>query len=85
MGWRPPLGDWLKLNTDGAISGNAHNAHASGLIRNGNGHWVSGFIMNIGNCTILRAELWGLFQGLSLAWSIGVRKLHVECDNKLVV
>ena len=61
VGWNPPLEQWFKLNTDGAVSGNICNARVGGLIRNANGCWVSGFIMNIGNCTVLRAELWGMF------------------------
>ena len=38
-----------------------------GVIRDSVGHWISGFCMNIGECSVLMAELWGLYQGLVLA------------------
>ncbi|KAH9672775.1 putative ribonuclease H protein [Citrus sinensis] len=58
------------------------HASAGGLIRNYCGEWVLGFGMNIGHFTVTRAELWGLFQGLQLAWNIGIRQLQVEVDNR---
>ncbi|KAH9671615.1 putative ribonuclease H protein [Citrus sinensis] len=78
--WLAPPWPFFKLNTYGArkIAG---NASAGGLIRNYCGEWVHGFGMNIGHCTIIGAELWGLFQGLQLAWNIGIRQLLVEVDS----
>ena len=32
---------------------------------------TGGFAMNIGKCSVMNAELWGIFQGLSLAWDQG--------------
>ncbi|KAL9422188.1 hypothetical protein AB3S75_034454 [Citrus x aurantiifolia] len=73
----------FKLNIDGARKISGH-ASAGGLIRNYCGEWVHGFGMNIGHCTITGAELWGLFQGLQLAWNIGIRQLLVEVDSRCI-
>ncbi|KAH9685635.1 putative ribonuclease H protein [Citrus sinensis] len=58
---------------------------AGGLIRNYCGEWVHGFGMNIGHCTITGAKVWGLFQGLQLAWNIGIRQLRVEVDSRCTI
>ncbi|KAH9754932.1 putative ribonuclease H protein [Citrus sinensis] len=58
---------------------------AGGLIRDHMGRWLSGFGMMIGSCSITVAELWGLYQGLHLAWNSGIRKLKVEIDSRCVL
>lgn len=50
-----------------------------------NGHWIVGFGMFIGVCSITIAELWGLYQGLILAWKRGIRALQVKVDSMCVV
>ncbi|MBA0748308.1 hypothetical protein Gogos_005148 [Gossypium gossypioides] len=32
-------------------------------------------------CTVLEAELWGIFHCLSIAWEKGFKKVLVECDS----
>ncbi|KAH9670623.1 putative ribonuclease H protein [Citrus sinensis] len=83
IGWSPPNWPWYKLNSDGACKVNGVAA-AGGLIRDHSGHWVAGFGMNIGNCSVTTAELWGLYQGLTLAWNKGIRWLCVEVDSRCV-
>ncbi|KAK9011174.1 hypothetical protein V6N11_044028 [Hibiscus sabdariffa] len=43
--------------------------------------WRIGFYRRLGICSVLEAELWGLYEGLLAAWSIGVRCLIIESDN----
>lgn len=38
--------------------------------------------MRIGICSITAAELWGILEGLSLAWDHGFRKVHLETDSR---
>ncbi|KAH9776498.1 proline transporter 2 [Citrus sinensis] len=78
--WQPPRWPFLKLNTDGALKSSGL-ASAGGLVRNYCGEWVCGFSMKLGSCSIMEAELWGLYQGLKLAWEHGFRLLQVEVDN----
>lgn len=37
--------------------------------------------MNLGSCSIMGAELWGLFKGLQMALDHGIRFLRVKVDN----
>ncbi|KAH9718348.1 putative ribonuclease H protein [Citrus sinensis] len=83
IGWMPPPWPWCKLNTNGSCK-HTGAAAAGGVIRDSVGHWVSGFSMNIGESSVIMTELWGLYQGLSLAWNVGIRHLLVEVDNLCV-
>ncbi|KAK9228923.1 hypothetical protein WN944_021880 [Citrus x changshan-huyou] len=83
IGRLPPPWPWCKLNTDGSCK-NIGEAGAGGVIRDSFGNWISGFSMNIGESSMIMAELWSLYQGLSLAWNAGIRHLLVEVDNLCV-
>ncbi|KAH9716124.1 reverse transcriptase domain-containing protein [Citrus sinensis] len=74
----------LSLNTDGAKKGFGQTG-AGGLLRDFNGNWIMGFIVNLGTCSVLSAELWGLLHGLRMAWEYGFRRIQVGVDNKSVV
>ncbi|KAL9444513.1 hypothetical protein AB3S75_017659 [Citrus x aurantiifolia] len=86
IGWQPPTWPWCKLNTDGSVrnSCDAGAGGAGGVIRDYAGNWISGFCMNIGECPVVMAELWGLYQGLLLAWDAGIKYLLVEVDSLCV-
>ncbi|KAH9666802.1 putative ribonuclease H protein [Citrus sinensis] len=78
--WIPPPWPWCKLNSDGSRK-NDREAGAGGVIQDSVGHWISGFCMRIGESSVLMAELWGLYQGLILAWDVGIKRLLVEVDS----
>ena len=40
--------------------------------------------MNIGLCSVTSAELWGLFQGLHLAWDRRIRYLVAKVDSQCI-
>lgn len=80
VGWYTPIWPWYKLNTDGACKQLGVSSVGS-LIGDHNGRWVKGFGMNIGSCSVVMAELWGLFQGLIIAWQLGIRWHQVEVDS----
>ncbi|KAG7533623.1 Ribonuclease H domain [Arabidopsis thaliana x Arabidopsis arenosa] len=85
IAWKPPTGEWWKLNTDGASRGNPGLATAGGVLRDGAGHWRGGFSLNIGVCSAPLAELWGVYYGLYIAWERRCRRLELEVDSELVV
>ncbi|EEF47979.1 nuclease, putative [Ricinus communis] len=74
----------FKLNTDGISKDYGAKARGGGIIRDSNGCWVGGFVIHIGACDPVGAELWAFLQGISLAWSKGIHNLIVEVDSSLV-
>ena len=60
--WKRPQLDWVKMNFDGAVNHALGLAAAGGLLRDGDGQWIQGFVHNIGKCTVPRAELWRSFK-----------------------
>lgn len=82
--WVPPEQGEFALNTDGAVK-QSRLASAGGLIRDSNGAWVGGFLVNIGVTSVLHAELVGVREGLKLAQALGIGRLVVQVDSSLAV
>ncbi|XP_019087314.1 PREDICTED: uncharacterized protein LOC109127232 [Camelina sativa] len=72
--WLRPSAGWIKLNTDGASRGNPGLATAGGLLRDEDGQWCGGFVLNIGICSAPLAGLWGVYYGLYIAWECRVTR-----------
>ncbi|CAN1133384.1 Putative ribonuclease H protein At1g65750 [Linum perenne] len=75
----------MTMNTDGAVDPMSGRATAGGLIRDEAGHCVAAFTMNIGCCSITRAELRGAVMGLRTAWDLGFRKVELQVDSIAVL
>ncbi|GAU44140.1 hypothetical protein TSUD_188010 [Trifolium subterraneum] len=84
IGWKPPSDNFVRLNTDGARKDN-NKAECGGIIRGNHGEWLGGFAKVIGECSAFIAELWGVFEGLTLARRMGFRKVEVHIDSVVVV
>ncbi|CAN1807830.1 Putative ribonuclease H protein At1g65750 [Linum perenne] len=85
IAWDPGPPGWTTVNTDGAVNQESGKAAAGGFVRNSNGQCLGAFAMNIGYCSITRAELRGAIQGLRLAWVVGVRRVELQVDSMTVV
>ncbi|KAK3219077.1 hypothetical protein Dsin_013047 [Dipteronia sinensis] len=85
VAWVPPSEGWVKLNVDGSCDGESGIITAGGVLRNHKKEWINGFAMNIGVGNVLDAEFWGLFEGFSMAWKLGFRRVFVESDSISVV
>ncbi|KAM5549518.1 hypothetical protein ABKV19_000773 [Rosa sericea] len=83
--WLKPANGWVKLNVDGARSNLHGNIGAGGVIRDQFGNWINGFAAYFGHGEVLEAEAWGMLLGLKLASDIGMDKVVVECDSKVLV
>ncbi|CAN1177052.1 Putative ribonuclease H protein At1g65750, partial [Linum perenne] len=81
----PGDGGWSTLNTDGSRICSTGATSIGGLIRNDKGEFVRAFCANIGNCSITRAELKAIVEGLKLAWSLGLRKVDVQTDSSAAI
>ncbi|CAN1301574.1 Putative ribonuclease H protein At1g65750 [Linum perenne] len=84
VAWEPGPDDWVTINTDGSVL-NQNRAAAGGIIRSHDGHGLVAFSMNLGWCTVTRAELRGAITGLELAWSYGFRKIILQLDSRTAV
>ncbi|CAI0409373.1 unnamed protein product [Linum tenue] len=85
IAWKPPPPDWIAINTDGSVKQPDSLAAAGGLLRDNSGRCLGAFASNLGACTITRAELLGVLQGLKLAWRLGYRKVQVRTDSTTVM
>ncbi|XP_061365840.1 uncharacterized protein LOC133309118 [Gastrolobium bilobum] len=74
--------DTIKNFVDGAVNLNSKTGTCGGFICTSNGDWLSGFSLNIGSCSPLEAELWGIWQGLKLAVDLNLRKVWLGSDSK---
>ncbi|KAK8653119.1 hypothetical protein V6N13_127134 [Hibiscus sabdariffa] len=79
--WLPPPLLWFKLNSDGARHKVSGFASCGGLIRDNMGQCIHGFVKFIRICSVVEAELWGLFVDLTCAKNMSLNQVTVECDN----
>ncbi|CAN1121936.1 Putative ribonuclease H protein At1g65750 [Linum perenne] len=64
---------------------NCSNAATGGLIRNADGRCLFAFTMNLGNCSITRAEMMGAIEGLRWSWDAGFRKVILQLDSQAAI
>ncbi|CAN1346193.1 Putative ribonuclease H protein At1g65750, partial [Linum perenne] len=81
IGWW--LGDegWFTLNTDGSYRPSSNSATVGGIIRDDQGRFVIGFVSKLGSCSMVRAEMRGIVEGLGIAWDKGLRRLCIQSDS----
>jgi ribonuclease HI len=84
IGWKPPIGNFVKLNTDGARKQN-NKAGCGGVIRGSQGEWFGGFAKGVGDCSAFVAELWRVFEGLEYARRLGFVNVELNTDSVTVV
>ncbi|CAN1171965.1 hypothetical protein LINPERHAP2_LOCUS29894 [Linum perenne] len=41
--------------------------------------------MKLGTCSITRAEIWGILEGMRFSWNRGIRYLAIQIDSICVV
>lgn len=87
IGWWPGNEGWYILNTDGSLWSNSghRSAAARGIIHNDQGYYVKAFTINMGSWSITRVEMTRIVDGLELAWSLGIRRICVQSDSKVVI
>ncbi|CAN1147969.1 hypothetical protein LINPERHAP1_LOCUS24474 [Linum perenne] len=67
IAWEPGPTDWVTINTDGSFTPAIRKASVGGIIRTSDGRGLVAFTMNLGMCTITRAEIRGAITGLDEA------------------
>ncbi|CAN1132850.1 Putative ribonuclease H protein At1g65750, partial [Linum perenne] len=85
IAWEPGPTGWVTVNTDGSVLSHSGSSAAGGLIRSDSSYCLAAFSVNLGKCSITRAELRGTIIGLDLAWEAGHRKVAVQVDSRVVI
>ncbi|CAN1148505.1 Putative ribonuclease H protein At1g65750, partial [Linum perenne] len=85
IAWDPGPTDAVTINTDGSFNPASKKAAAGGIIRRQDGRGLVAFAMNLGCCTITRAEIRGAISGLELAWDYGFRHVELQLDSKAAI
>ncbi|CAN1825474.1 Putative ribonuclease H protein At1g65750 [Linum perenne] len=83
--WKPGPINWLTLNVDGSANRRDGRSAAGGLLRNHEGRCSLAFTMNLGACSITRAEMRGAIEGLERAWEAGARRVILQMDSRAVI
>ncbi|KAE8735058.1 hypothetical protein F3Y22_tig00000477pilonHSYRG00219 [Hibiscus syriacus] len=76
---------WIKMNTDDTRKASSGETTCGGVIRDYGRRWIFGYAKRIGLCSSLKAELWGIYEGLQAAWKLGVRQIQFETDSSEAV
>ncbi|KAL5789407.1 hypothetical protein ACOSQ2_004295 [Xanthoceras sorbifolium] len=58
---------------------------SGGVIRDAKKNWLGGFAVNKGRGSVLKDEIWGIFEGLKFAWEAGFKRVIAETDSKSAV
>ncbi|XP_057439095.1 uncharacterized protein LOC130730954 [Lotus japonicus] len=67
----------VTLYTDCNLKGDVDRMGGGGVIRDGNGRWISGYATTLGAGDAIKAELLSFHKGLLHTWELGFR--HVVC------
>ncbi|CAL0306044.1 unnamed protein product [Lupinus luteus] len=79
--WLPPDTDWVKLNTDGAVSQGNMVAGCGGVVRDHLGAFIFAYAKHVGFCSVTQAEFWGILHGLRLALQRGFLNVCLETNS----
>ncbi|CAL1366987.1 unnamed protein product [Linum trigynum] len=82
VGWRPAPTGWITVNSDGSLLRPSGSTAVGGALRDWQGRLLGAYTMNLGKCTITRAEIWGALKGLELAWEAGHRQVELQLDSR---
>ncbi|KAF7842718.1 reverse transcriptase [Senna tora] len=76
--WKEPRQSFFKLNIDGSEAN--RQIGAGGIIRNDQGSHEVSFCQYVGMGDSMKAELWALQLGLTLATDMNLKKIEIETD-----
>ncbi|CAN1775192.1 Putative ribonuclease H protein At1g65750 [Linum perenne] len=85
IAWRPAGEDWTTLNSDGSVIQDRSSAAAGIALRSNSGKINYAAAINLGNCSITRAEMRGAVEGMDIAWNLGIRKLEIQLDSTAAI
>ncbi|CAN1839814.1 Putative ribonuclease H protein At1g65750 [Linum perenne] len=85
VNWQAGQEGWVTVNSDGSVLGTRGRAAAGGILRQANGQGIRAYAMNLGVCSITRAEIRGALEGIKQAWNAGYRRVEVQLDSQAAI
>ena len=83
IAWKPPLQHWIKVNIDGSLLGDAQ-ASCGGIIKDHEGKFIAAWSVNLGSCSIVMEELWGVYQGVFISHNMAYQNVWIKTDSAYV-
>lgn len=77
--WKKPPTGFVALNCDGSVTNHGNSAGCGGLCRNEEGRLLFAYTHKLDPCSIVEAEIWGLYHGLCIARSLTVSRRLICC------
>ena len=84
INWKFPIAGRIKINTDGSFVDYGW-ASFGGVARDDQGKWLEGFCGRIGPSSLLKADLWGIRNGLQHSKERDWRKDIIETDSQVTL
>ncbi|RYR12123.1 hypothetical protein Ahy_B04g069663 isoform B [Arachis hypogaea] len=83
--WHQPQEHYVKINVDGSYFSQCDSASYGGIFRDHMERFMKVFSCNLGNCTIMHAELWGIIKGHQIAVANDFQNIIVESDSPMAL
>ncbi|MBA0820130.1 hypothetical protein Gohar_022159, partial [Gossypium harknessii] len=78
----PKISNWIQLNSDGVVKDSTGIATIGGILRDKYRSWIIGYNRLVGTCSILDADLWGIFEGVAIAINKGFDRILIISDSQ---
>ena len=69
VGWQCPSGEWFKIKNYGSVQAESKSAACDGIKSDSSGKLLRAFACK-DICLVKEAELWSLWHGLTIAWTL---------------
>ena len=83
--WRPPQGEWIKINFDGTSKGNKGLSGAGAIARNAMGDINCFAAKRLVDGTNMVVEMEAALLAVLLGKKLDVMHLHLEGDSKIII
>ncbi|CAN1121954.1 Putative ribonuclease H protein At1g65750 [Linum perenne] len=83
--WQAGPQGWITVNSDGSVLGTRGKAAAGGILRQADGKGIYAYAINLGICSITRADIRGALEGIKRAWLEGYRRVEVQLDSQAAI
>ncbi|CAN1163406.1 Putative ribonuclease H protein At1g65750 [Linum perenne] len=81
----PPPPQWVTLNSNSSVLRETGWVASGGLFRDVDGHCLAAYSMNLGICSITRAELRGPLTRLQITWDKGFQRIQLQLNLRIAV